>query len=243
MTVTAEKTQAIYRETKEQATLIGMKVNSLKTQQLCISASRAEVKSTFVPEEGGPSLESTNQLKIVGFYFGTKPDASAHIERLIQKFHMRVWVLRQLKRSKVPADDILHHFKTLVRPVIDFACVTYHSLLTLTQTEELERLQREALKITYGWAVSYRAALEHSGLTPLSERRQVLVDQFAKKAAACPKFSRKWFDQRNYPTDISLRRREKYRHQMPRTERFKKNPVCHMKVRLELIENIPDQQS
>ena len=58
-----------------------------------------------------------------------------------------MWHIRNIKRSHFTPDDQLQLYKSLLRPVLDFACVAYHSLLTKGQEIELERLQKRVLKI------------------------------------------------------------------------------------------------
>ena len=80
----------------------------------------------------------------------------------------------------------------LVRPCFDYACVVYHSLLTKTQSEKLERMQRKVMKIIYGFEQSYQRCLSLAGIDYLSIRRVKLCERFALKTAANPRFSH-WF--------------------------------------------------
>ena len=54
---------------------------------------------------------------------------------------------------------------------LDYACTVYHSLLTKTQSEQLEILQRKILKLIYGFNESYSRCLGHSALDMLSIQR------------------------------------------------------------------------
>ena len=107
---------------------------------------------------------------------------------MIGKVRSRMWVLYHLKNARVPPDDMLALYKSLIRPVLDFAVPAYHSLLTGDQAERIKRLQTSAFKIIFGWAVSYRTVLEKKQEETLRERRVRLVDKFAQKAN-----SRTWF--------------------------------------------------
>ena len=133
------------------------------------------------------------------------------------KFQSRMLVLYHLKNARVPSDDMLALYKSLISPVLDFAVPAYHSLLTCEQSEILKRLQRNAFKVIFGWAVSYCTVLEEQHEESLVERRIRLVDQFAKKASKHPCFSEDWF-QKKKVDGRSLRRREKLVHPRPRTE-------------------------
>lgn len=191
----------------------------------------SKVEASVWPSEN-EAISSGPSLKIVGFWFGSRPDVSAHVEKMIAKFQSRMWVLYHLKNARVPPDDMLVLYKSLIRPVLDFAVPAYHSLLTQNQSERIERLQRSAFKIIFGWAVSYRTVLEEKQEESLCDRRIRLVDQFTKKANSHPRFGPEWFAKRK-EDGRNLRRREALFHPRPRTERFKNNPVNYMRKRIE----------
>ena len=116
--------------------------------------------------------------------------------------------------------------------MLDFAVPAYHSLLTGDQTERLERLQKRATKIIYGWDVAYHTVIEKTDLETLEARRERLVVRFAAKAAAHPRFKDEWF-KRKEETRPGLRPNEKFVHIRARTERFSRNPLCYMRRKLE----------
>ena len=108
-----------------------------------------------------------------------------------------------------------------------------NSLLTAEQSNALEQLQKQAMKIVFGWTVAYHTVLEEKDLEPLSDHRLRLVDQFAVKTAKHPRFGPEWFEEKKITRD-GLRPHEKLNHVRPNTERFKTNPVCFMRKRLEI---------
>ena len=134
-----------------------------------------------------------------------------------------MWSVHNLKRLKLSAPNLVRIYKSLVRPVFDFACVVYHPMLTKTQSGKLERMQRKILKIIYGFDESYERCLGRSGLDHLAVRRSKLCEKFALKAARNPAFSR-WFPL-NSPSVYSLRHQKKYREFQTRTERLRCSPI------------------
>ena len=91
---------------KRQTKRIGMKINSKKTQLVCISGSNeAGVTANMRPTKD-EVIESGTQLKIVGFWFGDNLTVLLHVEKMISKFYSRIWVLRHLKWSRVPPVNI-----------------------------------------------------------------------------------------------------------------------------------------
>ena len=118
-----------------------------------------------------------------------------------------------------------------MRPVIDFASVTYHSMLTDEQSEKLEQLQQRALKIIYGTNIGSSERLERSGLQELRIRRENMFVKFAIKCSKNPKIKDSWFplaEENNY----NLREVTKYREEIARTDRLKNSPIYRMRKRL-----------
>ena len=97
----------------------------------------------------GTIFESQNELKQLGFYFGNKPNVRNHISHLKKKFRARLWILRHLQRASLSDDDLLAMYKCFILTVLDFSAVVYHSMLSREQSDELEGLQRAALKVTF----------------------------------------------------------------------------------------------
>jgi uncharacterized protein YbjQ (UPF0145 family) len=68
-------------------------------------------------------------------------------------------------------EELLRVYTSSVKSVVEFTSVVYHSMLTKEQSNELERLQMQALKCIYGLQFSYQKLLEKTGLKSLEERR------------------------------------------------------------------------
>ena len=107
-------------------------------------------------------------------------------------------------RDSIPSRDLIKLYQSLVLPVLDYTCVVYHSMLTKTQENELEHLQKLALKTIYGVTdVSYNTLLDNAGITSLASRRLCLVDKFLQKAINHPVHSA-WFPLKEF-THYDLR--------------------------------------
>ena len=123
----------------------------------------------------------------------------------------------------------LYHI--LVVPVLDYAAVVYHYLLTNEQASELERLQATALKIIWGFRYSYKELLELSGSDTLYDRRLKLVDGFLKKAVNNERFRCEWFRMKSF-CHINLRKELFYEEKFARTDRLYMSPLYCMRRRL-----------
>ena len=177
--VHAVGSEAFFQTVSRKAAAIGMRVNDDKTQILAISGNNEKV-CTYIRTGSGVTANQ-DELKILGFVFGTKPTVQAHIDHLSKKFRSRIWTLRHLKKAGIGVNDLKRLYQVLVLPVLDYAAVVYHSMLTNEQTTALERLQSSALKIIYGFGHTSEALREMAEIETLWERRNRLVTKFQRR--------------------------------------------------------------
>ena len=101
----------------------------------------------------------------------------------MKKAATRLYFLKQLKRAKVPPNDMLLFYTTCIRPVLEYPCPVFHHSLPQYQSNEMERLQKRTLRITQP-DLSYAEALVALDITSLYERRKalsnVLFDQIVR---------------------------------------------------------------
>ena len=104
--IRASGCEEMYGTIEKNGKTIGMQINPMKTQLLCIHANNYLDVATYISLEER-KLESTNEMKILGFMFNNKPSPKAHVDFLISKFHRHVWSLFHLKRAGLPNDTIV----------------------------------------------------------------------------------------------------------------------------------------
>ena len=80
-----------------------------------------------------------------------------------------------------PISDLLKVYTSYIRSLCEQSAVVWHSGLTQENEDDIERVQKTALKIIFGQKyVNYENALQLSNLTSLKERREKLCLNFAK---------------------------------------------------------------
>ena len=122
-----------------------MVVNPTKTQLLCIAGQSMADISSYVNTLVA-TIHIQESMILLGFAFGTSPNVDEHCKLIKRKYHSRVWLLRHLKNAGIPTKDICKVYQTTMRSTIEYAAPTYHSLLTIQQAEDLEKLQMKCLK-------------------------------------------------------------------------------------------------
>ena len=87
---------------------------------------------------------------ILGFHLSSSPDMSDQIANIKKKYKARMWVLCHLAHRGLDAQDLLRVYQSVILPCHDYCLVVYHSSLTATQTNILEKLQSQEPKCIFG---------------------------------------------------------------------------------------------
>ena len=95
----------------------------------------------------------------------------AHLKLITKNFKMRLWTLYHLKKNGFKKEELVKVYESMIRPVAEYCSVAFDSFITQADSDELERVQSQALKIIFGFSHSYRSLLDMSGLIKLYERR------------------------------------------------------------------------
>ena len=119
-------------------------------------------------------IEVVPSAKSLGVIISNDLKWNVHVEMICKKVAARLYFLRQLKRAKVPANDPLSFYITCIRPAAEYACPVFHTALPQYLSDQLERLQKRALRIISTNDLSYRQALEVFNIPTLYDRREAI---------------------------------------------------------------------
>ena len=95
------------------------------------------------------------------------------LSEVVRKASTRLYFLRQLKKSHVAKRELLLLYITCIRSILEYGSPLFHRDLPSCLYENLERLQKRAMKIIYP-ELSYAKALELSRLLTLYDRREAI---------------------------------------------------------------------
>ena len=166
--------QSCVDELVRQSEADGFQLNESKCKELRISFSSSP--STVVPiTMNDKQIEVVSSAKLLGVLVSDDLKWNVHVNHICKKTATRLYFLKQLKRAKVNPKDMLLFYTTCIRPVLEYACPVFHNALPQYLSNNLERLQKRALRIIYP-DLSYAEALVAAGITSLYERRQVLSE-------------------------------------------------------------------
>ena len=125
-----------------------------------------------------------------------------------------------------------HIFKTFIRSKLEYASTVWHSSLTLSNRNDLERIQKSAMKVIFkNDYQSYEKSLKVLKMEKLHERRERLSLSFAKKCLKHEKFSN-MFPKNVNGSAMKIRNKEKYFVNQARTERFRNSSITFLQRKL-----------
>ena len=195
-----------FEELSGRADEIGMVVNQKKTQLLVVSPPNGYDTSARIMV-GNQAIRSVDTLKLVGFTFGHTPDATAHVKQIAEKHKRKKWMLYHLRDSGFKGKQLYKLYCCYVRSIIEYYSVVYNALLTKSQENQLERLQRHAVRLCYGHDSPIGEIMDRECIESLAARRERRCDAFVKKSASNTRFRESWFPLRPpVPWDIRERR-------------------------------------
>ena len=220
--VWSKKAETFFDNVKANCDRLGMKLNDVKTQLICVTlAINYDVRS-FIRLPHGTKY-SSDTLKIMGFTFGRRPGPGEHIKCLRKSYGARAWVIRHLKKIGMEQDLLVRIYCSLIRPVFECASPAFHTTMTAQQSKSLEKLQRSTLKTIFGENASYPDCLEKAGISSLFDRRKSLFRAFTLKAYNSGKFRARWFTEKA-TSSYALRRNNKVEETFARCDRLQDAP-------------------
>ena len=92
--------------------LISFKKNAVETQPLLVN---------------NKAIERVTHFKILGVWLSDTLSWSYHVHHMTSRASPRLYYIRQLKRSGLTPDDLLVYYKTMIRPILEYACPAWYA--------------------------------------------------------------------------------------------------------------------
>ena len=94
----------------------------------------------------------------------------ANTKQVVAKGNARLWFLRRLKLLGASQDTLIDIYKLFCRSVLEFGAPVWSGGLSKGNTEDIERVQRSALKIILGSTFTdYEESLEEINVDTLKQ--------------------------------------------------------------------------
>ena len=156
-----------------------VKLNTDKCKELRISfTSDCDFPPVVIGEE---CIKLVKDAKLLGVTISGDLTWNAHITEVTKKAAKRLYFLVQLKRARVPQNDLCLFYITCVRSVIDYAAPVFHHALPAYLSQELERVQKRAMRIICH-GIEYQQALALMSLPTVVEHHHNICTRARLKA-------------------------------------------------------------
>ena len=225
-------------ELTRRAEEIGMSINERKTQLLVVSPPNGCETTAVIATGNGGQIKSSGTLKLVGFTFGSEPGPGAHIDSIADRYSRKKWMLHHLSEAGFKGQHLFKLYCCYIRSIIEYGSPVYHSLLNGAQELRLERLQRHALRVCFGYHRPIEEAMKEFGISTLKDRRVRRCDNFIRKAEKKPRFAEAWFPQRQI-IPHQLRSGRQVQETQAITNRRFKSPLAFLKRRANELGIVP----
>ena len=126
-----------------------MKLNIAKTKVMPFNFTR---KYDFVPAFGldGDYLDVVYETRLLGLTITSDCRWDSNTRDIVQKGNSRLWFLRRLKILGASRSTLLDIYKLFCRSVLEFGAPVWSGALSAKSNQEIERVQKNAMRIISG---------------------------------------------------------------------------------------------
>ena len=104
---------------------------------------------------------------------------NAHVDKITTKAAKRLYLMKQLKRSGLSDNDLKCFYIASIRSILEYACQVFHYGLPEYLSDQIDRIQKRALRIICP-DLSYAEAIEELDVETLKTRRKGLCTKVFK---------------------------------------------------------------
>ena len=204
-----------------------MKLNIKKTKNLVFNFSKNNQFSTDV-KLGSEVVETVKETKLLGTILTDNLSWNTNTNKIVKETNRRMQMLHKASKFTNNTKDLKQIYMLQIRSKLDQSAVLWHSSLTKKNRDDLERVQKSAVKCILGKSYqSYENGLERLGLETLERRRDQMCLKFAKQCLKIDKMNK--FFGRNF-TEHSMLKRDSNAFKVVRaqTERYRKSAIPFM---------------
>ena len=204
-----------------------MKLNVKKTKNIIFNFSKDKKFSTDV-RIGNESIETVSETKLLGTIITDDLKWNKNTNNIVKETNKRMQLLHKASKFTNNTRDLKQIYMLQIRSKLDQSTVVWHSSLSQRNRNDLERVQKSALRCILGESYNgYEDALKKLGLVTLEERREQMCLKFAKECLKLDKM--KILFPRNESSHSMLKRNpEFYKVVKSQTERFRKSAIPSM---------------
>ena len=156
--------------------LMKLNADKCKVMHICFLREQSDLPSLYI---GNQVLETVSSHKVLGLILQNDLKWNEHIAISVNKASKRLHILRVLRRGSIPPHDLVIIYYALIRSTLEYYCIVWHCNLPRYLSEEIEKIQKRALRIILQNR-SYNEALTSLQCPRLDNRRTYLCERTIK---------------------------------------------------------------
>ena len=173
-------------------------------------------------------LQTVSQTKLLGTIITDGLKWDENTKYIVKKANQKMRMLHKFSKFTKNKSHIMHIFKSQVRSVLEYCSTVWHSSLTESDSKDIERIQKAAVKLIMGKNYQgYSDSLNFLKLDSLHERRKKNALKFAKKSVMNEKFS-SFFPKNPEGHIMRTRFSDRYKVNKANTERYRRSAVPYL---------------
>ena len=133
----------------------------------------------------GLEFEQVSNVKILGVTFRQDLKWNDHSDNITTKATKRLYLLGELKRAGVSCNDLVLFYCSTIKSVLEYFCMIFHRSLPRYLSEDLECIQKRAMRISLP-DYKHRDALKRANIDTLYHRREISHTNENKLAMLLP---------------------------------------------------------
>ena len=204
-----------------------MKINAKKSCGIIFNFTDKYKFTSRLNIDGHP-LKLVEETKLLGVILTSDLKWSKNTDYLVKKANARMELLRRMSGFSPPVKDLVHIYITYIRSILEQSCVLWHSALTEEDSNNLERVQKNAcrniLKERY---ISYENAISVLQIPTLVQRREILLYNFGRKCFFLEQ-TKQLFPLKPNSHDMIHRNTEKFQVILAKTERLRNSTIPYI---------------
>ena len=204
-----------------------MMLNIKKTKTMIFNYTDNFQFMTRLMVENEP-IDVIDSTRLLGTIISNDLTWDLNTASLVKKANARMELLRKVASFSTPTNDLKEIYILFVRSILEQSATVWHSSLTQENIDDLERVQKSALKIILQDKYrTYKQGLAQLNLETLVDRRENLCLNFALKCVKHEKL-RHMFPINDKTHGMETRTEEKFEVQFAKTGRLQKSPIIFM---------------
>ena len=205
-----------------------MLINEKKTKNMTFHDFSSNYQFNTRMQLKGENIETIKSTKLLGTIVSDDLKWDLNTANIVKKANARLELLRRVATFNPPLEDLKTIYFLFIRSLLEQSATVWHSSLTEENSNDLERVQKSAVRIMLGSNYrGYKKSLNLSQIDTLKDRRDQLCLNFAQKCIKNPK-TRHMFPEKEKNHQMLTRNPEKFKVEHANTKRFKNSPIIYM---------------